>query len=157
MVEVSDHSACVDAWLQNAARDVSAQQLVGVFQQGFGALWRRAHRTLGHVTLTAIGDRVLYTATERYPWLSSVQIEATGIGCTDLLQGSAALESASLVEGVRFVLVEFLTVLGNLTANILTPALHAELSKVAAVASDLEQKSQDEPQNARRNREDAKS
>ena len=30
-----------------------------------------------------------------------------------------------------FVLVEFLTVLGHLTDEILTPALHAELSKVA--------------------------
>ncbi len=32
---------------------------------------------------------------------------------------------------VRFVLVEFLSVLGVLTAEILTPALHAELARLA--------------------------
>ena len=31
---------------------------------------------------------------------------------------------------MRFLLVEFLTVLGNLTADILTPALHSELTAV---------------------------
>jgi hypothetical protein len=35
-----------------------------------------------------------------------------------------------VLEGIRFVLVEFLTVLGNLTAGILTAELHAELSHV---------------------------
>jgi hypothetical protein len=35
-----------------------------------------------------------------------------------------------LVAGIRFVLVEFLTVLGNLTAEILTSELHAELSNI---------------------------
>jgi len=33
------------------------------------------------------------------------------------------------------VLVEFLTVLGNLTAEILTPELHAELVKITPVSA----------------------
>ena len=37
---------------------------------------------------------------------------------------------------MRFVLVEFLTVLGNLTAEILSPALHAELAREAEDSSD---------------------
>ena len=40
------------------------------------------------------------------------------------------MHDSELVEGIRFVLVEFLTVLGNLTAEILTPELHSELSNV---------------------------
>jgi hypothetical protein len=32
---------------------------------------------------------------------------------------------------MRFVLVEFLTVIGNLTAEILSPELHADLGRVA--------------------------
>jgi hypothetical protein len=35
-----------------------------------------------------------------------------------------------LREAIQFVLVELLTVVGNLTAEILTPALHSELSNI---------------------------
>jgi hypothetical protein len=41
------------------------------------------------------------------------------------------VDAIELREAIRFVLVELLTVLGNLTAEILTPALHAEISRVA--------------------------
>jgi len=62
---------------------------------------------------------------------ASLKVDATGLRCDDLRQRAAGLEGKQLEEGVRFVLVEFLTVLGNLTADMLTPALHAELSRVA--------------------------
>jgi hypothetical protein len=41
------------------------------------------------------------------------------------------VDPIELRRGIRFVLTEFLTVLGNLTAEILTPELHAALSNVA--------------------------
>ena len=44
--------------------------------------------------------------------------------------------ASPIVAAIRFVLVEFLTVLGNLTAQILTSALHAELSKGHPLAGD---------------------
>lgn len=40
------------------------------------------------------------------------------------------VQESTLIAGTRFVLVEFLTVLGNLTADILTPELHEELARV---------------------------
>src|SRR5687767_6569125 len=131
MVEDSDHGACVDAWLERVMQDLPINGPLPMFERGFGALWRRAHRTLGDVTLTAIVDRVLYTAAERYPELSSIEIDAGGIRCQELHKRAASLDHMQLAEGLRFVLVEFLAVLGNLTAEILTPALHSELAKVA--------------------------
>lgn len=158
MVKETNHSTCVDAWLGRNASGVSTTQLLQVFEQGFGVLWRRAHRTLGEVTLTAIVDRVLYTAAERYSPLSAVEVDAAGIRCPALHERAASLDRVQLAEGVRFVLVEFLTVLGNLTADILTPALHSELSKVAPGASDLgENESHGETPNRERHSGDAKS
>ena len=82
-------------------------------------------------TLTAICERVLYTAAEQHPFVSLLQVDASGPQCEPLHQGLPDVEPDQLASGLRLVLVDFLTVLGNLTAEILTPALHAELSKVA--------------------------
>jgi hypothetical protein len=128
------HSACVQAWLKRA-KGLSTEQLLRAFEQGFGVMWGRAHQTLGNVTLTAIVDRVLYVAAERYPMFASLELEDGGIRCQGLHQRAYSLDRDQVTEGVRFVMVEFLTVLGNLTAEILTPALHAALSKVAPEAA----------------------
>jgi len=131
MVDAREHGACVDTWLERAASRLPSDRLVRVFDQGFAALWGRAHRTLGDVTLMAIVDRVLYVAAERYPYLSALKVEPAGLRCQELQQEAGNLRRDELAEAVRFVLVEFLTVLGTLTAEILSPALHAELLNFA--------------------------
>jgi hypothetical protein len=52
------------------------------------------------------------------------------IQCRDFEARAVDLTASELEAAIRYVLVEFLTVLGNLTAEVLTPALHAELSKL---------------------------
>jgi len=131
MLEAREHGACVDAWLERAANRLPSDRLLLVFVQGFDALWGRAHQTLGDVMLMAIADRVLYVAAEQYPFLSALKVEPAGIRCQELQQQAGSLHRDRLAEAVRFVLVEFLTVLGTLTAEILTPALHAELLQTA--------------------------
>jgi len=126
----ADHAAYVEAWLDGAAKSLPPAQLVSLFERAMGALWRRAHVTLGEITLTAIVDRVLYTASEKYSFLSTLKIDGTGIRFDEFREQGAVQHGHHLPEVMRFVLVEFLTVLGNLTDDILTPALHAELSKV---------------------------
>jgi hypothetical protein len=126
-----NHAAYVEAWLAGAAKTLEPAQLVALFERALSALWRRTEVTLGEVTLTAIIDRVLYTASETHPFLSVLKVEKTGI-CFDGFRDPGA-QQADLHAAVHLVLVEFLTVLGHLTDEILTPALHAELSKVAPV------------------------
>ncbi len=130
-VDPNDHGAQVDAWMARATEGLTPEQLVAAVDQGFSALWRRAHQTLGEVTLTAIADRVLHNAAELHPALAGVALEGEGLRCDDLRHRAASLPREQLTAGLRFVLVEFLTVLGNLTAEILTPALHAELAGVS--------------------------
>lgn len=139
MVDAREHGACVDAWLERAASRLPSDRLLLAFDQGFAALWGRAHQTLGDVTLMAIVDRVLYVAAEQYPFLSALKVEPAGLRCKELQQQAESLHRDQLAEAVRFVLVEFLTVLGTLTAEILTPAMHEELLKIApAEAESLE-------------------
>jgi hypothetical protein len=130
--ESDHHRAQVDAWMHRAGKLALPERLLDAFEQGFGAIWRRARVTLGDVTLMAILDRVLYSAAERFPLISPLEVDATGLRSDKFRQRAGSLHRDQLGEGIRFILVEFLTVLGNLTAEVLTPALHSELAKVAA-------------------------
>ena len=158
MLDETDHSACVNSWMKRAAQGLPPELLVDALQQGFDAIWQRAYQTLGDVTLMAIADRVLFSAAEQFPTLSGLKIEATGLQCGELRERARSLRYDELAVGVRFVLVEFLTVLGNLTAQILTPALHSALSKAGpkeTVAAEKE--SRDDPQNPEPHGEDPES
>ena len=137
MLETHDHTTCVQAWMSRAFEaSPRAGGLTPAFEAAFAAMWRRAHRTLGPVTLTAIVDRVLCVTSERYPTFPALKVDATGLLCGELHRSVGRLPTDQLTEGVRFVLVEFLTVLGNLTGEILTPALHAELGNATIDAPD---------------------
>jgi hypothetical protein len=127
---------CVAVWIEGAAKDTHATGLVALFERAIGAMWRRAQVTLGDVTLAAIVERVLYTASMRFPTLTGLEVETTGVRFEALRARIDKLDEHELVSGIQFTLVEFLTVLGHLTAEILTPALHAELSRVTLEAAD---------------------
>lgn len=131
MHEKITHAACVDAWIARAAKGLPPELLLKLFEQALGALHRRTLVALGDVTLTAILDRVLFNAAERFPLFSAIKVEPTGLRWDELRERAAELDNGELAEGIQFVLVEFLIILGNLTSDILTPALHLELSKVA--------------------------
>jgi hypothetical protein len=129
----TEHTERVERWIRQAGDSLSSEQLLELFEQAMSALWERAQLTLGTTTLTAILDRVLYTAAERFPPFESVKTEEAGIDCTRLRDRIKEMSDSQLGEAIRFVVVEFLSVLGNLTAEILTPALHSELGKVRLV------------------------
>jgi hypothetical protein len=144
-----DHEARVDAWLAAHAGVKAADSLVNAFEESFNLVWRRAHETLSEVTLVAIAERVLYTGIERFSFLTLVQVQPNGLQCAELRERcgdtphperATGASRAPLAEAFRFVFVEFLTVLGSLTSEILTPALHAELAKVSHPTSGSQRK-----------------
>lgn len=132
MVDENDgHAICVAAWLEGAADGLPAARLIDLFERAWGALWTRIRPTLGDVTLGAIADRVVYTASERFPPFSALEVGPTGLRFDGLRARAEELRHGDLAVALRFLLVEFLSVLGHLTADVLTPALHATLRTVA--------------------------
>jgi hypothetical protein len=132
VVDEGKHAACVDSWLERSAKDLPSDALLRLFDAALAALWIRTKTTLGEVTLTAIAERVLHNVAERLPVFAALTVDPrSGINCGDLRKRAAAVRGLELQDGIRSVLVEFLTVLGTLTAEILTPELHAELYGVA--------------------------
>jgi hypothetical protein len=130
------HEAPVDAWFKRGGGHASSKALLQRFEAAFAALWARTSTTLGEVTLTAIAERVLCSASEKYPLLAPLAVEPSGgINAAELRARIKSVRASELKEAVRFVLVEYLTVLGNLTAEILTPELHEELAHVAVTDS----------------------
>jgi hypothetical protein len=138
------HAALVNAWLERAGKERPPEELVELCSDGLAALWRRAHQTLGDVTLTAIVDRVLFTATEQFPFLSSLTLEEGGMRCDALREHARDVDREQLLDGIRFILVELLTLLGTLTGEILSAPLHAELWMVRADETDPDDQTAEE-------------
>ena len=139
----SEHATRVSAWLARNATGRSAPQLIHCFERTVAALWARAHRTLGDVTLTAILGRVLHDAAERYPGFPSLAVAEQGIDARELHARAHTVSMPEVSEATSFVLTEFLSVLGNLTAEILTPALHTELAGIEPDAGAVRQEPAD--------------
>ena len=103
------------------------------------ALWHRARRTLGELTLVTIVDRVLGTAAGKHPVVAAVRLQAGELSWDELRTRAASLPDGLAREALRELLVDWLTVVGNLTAEILTPALHETLRKVTLHAVEGEE------------------
>ena len=123
----TDHQRCVRGFMDRHGKGLPPERLLAIFDQGFVLVWRRAHRALGEVTLTAITDRVLRDGAAVYPVLSALHLRGNELSTHDLHEIAGSLREDELAEALQCVLAGFLALLGTLTADILTPALHAEL------------------------------
>ena len=141
--DAAHHTTFVESWLDEAARDLDAVGLNTLLERALLALWSGANATLGEVTLSAIVDRVLYVASERFPFVSVTRVEDNGVSFT--VRPLCDLQNERrLREAVGFVLAEFLGVLGSLTDGILTPALHGALAKVERIDAEPVVRDEDE-------------
>ena len=61
--------------------------------------------------------------------------QTSGVNFAEFREQAGSLNDGELRQAIQFVLVELLTVVGNLTAEILTPALLSELSNVTTTDS----------------------
>jgi len=127
----NESGACVGAWLELVSRGQPPERLVRVLEVGVSTIWGRVRPVLRDATMRAIADRVLRHASQERPILAHLRVRDGGLACEALQARASALPPAELADGVRLVLVDLLSVLDRLTCEILTPALHAELWKVA--------------------------
>ena len=123
------HRATVSAWMATAGGGVARGGLVALLDAATAAIWQRAQRTLGDVTLAAIVDRVVSTSAEQFPFLATGTVGRSGVVFASPDGNEPALDDDELRAAMAFFLVELLTVIGHLTAEILTPALHEALTR----------------------------
>lgn len=134
------HEAVVDTWLTRLVDHDSSVEIVRLFHAALSAVWNRAIRILGPVTLTAIAERVLHNAIERYTFLSAIDRRSSGDRRSNgdarwterLYEQLVTVPRAALIEGLRYGLIELLTVIGALTAEVLRGELYAALEAVTA-------------------------
>lgn len=129
MATLNSHAACVAEWLARRAANLTAAQQVALLDLGFTAVWNTAHQTLGSITLTAVVDRVLSTSAKDFPPLSQTRADFSGISFEAIYANGTTPDQS--VAALRSTLIELLRVLGAITAEILTPSLHAALAAVS--------------------------
>jgi hypothetical protein len=125
------HARFIATWWAERASGQTPAEMVELFDLALSTLWQRARRTLGEVTLTAIVDRVLATTAELHPFLAAIRLDRGRVSSEDLRRGAAEFSEETLQRAFCAVLTDWLTVVGNLTAEILTPALHEALTAIA--------------------------
>lgn len=130
--EGGHHAKQVDAWIKQMAGGLPSERLLRLFYDAICAIHNRSAKTLSDVTLSAVFDRVLLASQKKFSLLAKVRFESKGVSLDALFVQSSDLAGDEIKDAFRFFLVELLTLLGNLTADILTKPLYQELFKVTA-------------------------
>lgn len=120
----------IDAWLEQAAKGLPSEGLAFVFGETLKALSKRASLTLNKNTLMAIFKRVVYQCSEKYPLLSVLKIESSGILSDQFSIQFSQVDPAELKEAFRFLITELITILSNLTADILPTSLEEQKASI---------------------------
>jgi hypothetical protein len=121
------HSDLIEDWEKKNIVGLTSDQHIRLIEKAIQAIEQRAGITLSVVTLTLILDRVLHESQDKFPLLSDASIESNRLSFEKM---HIHHKSEDLLEPIRYVLIELLTVLGRITADILTTPLHKELLKV---------------------------
>ncbi len=131
----SPHARTVETWLRTVSKGRRGPDLIASLERAFAALWQRAGVTLGEITLTAVTERVLFDAAATFPAFVAVSVDGGGMHWEPARAHLLSMTDDELRAAARSVLVAWLTVLGNLTSDLMTPALHAALADVALETS----------------------
>lgn len=138
----SSHSEQVEAWGKKNCENLSSEAIVQIFLLALIAIHKRSLVTLSSVTVLVVADRALHVSKEKFPLLSEITIDPNGFNLTGLLRSGFSPVPQELRNSLEHLLIEFLNVLGNITADVLTAPLHAELKKVTVGTIHLQPKLQ---------------
>ena len=124
------HKVLVDLWEEQNTKDLQDEQLIQVYGAAFQSIERSCLSTLSIVTIKVVIDRILHLGSEKYSILSLATFEASGLSLKGLNQNNKNYKTEELKDALSYLLVEFLTVIGNITSDVLTTKLHNKLMEV---------------------------
>ena len=122
------HQAHVTGWLKKNERGLSNEQLVDLLELALSSLWESAALSVGEVTLAAVLDRTVVNACEMYKWLPNIVVSGGAADFSVLREAAPRLNRRNVLRAVHFILTDFQAILGNLTAETITPALNRQLA-----------------------------
>lgn len=126
------HKELVNLWEEKNTKDLRDEQLIQVYGGAFQAIERCSLATLSRVTINVVIDRVLHLGSGKFPILLLVEIELSGLSLKGLIQNIKNYKTEEIKETFSYLLVEFLTVIGNITSDVLTASLHKSLMGVTS-------------------------
>ncbi len=129
------HVLCVKNWEDKNAKDLGEGPHVQLFIRALDSIQNVARITLSRVTLKVIIDRVLHQSKAIYPMLGDVKIKDESLNFNDLLAQMDQYDPDLLIPALRHLLIELLSILGRITADILTGPLHKELLSVTSATT----------------------
>lgn len=133
------HEKFVQAWEKKAAFGLSEGARRQLFAEGILAVRRRSLATLSEVSVMVVSDRALRQVSARYPVLATVLVQREHIDFSKLLACErAGAEDRDINSALRAFLIEFLNILANITADILTAPLHQALAMVTGPPARVE-------------------
>lgn len=124
------HLKAVELFEKKKAGGLSFDKQLQLFKKAFECIEKRTLRTLSSITLLVVLDRVLHQSKDKYSLLSELKIDQKGLSFDSLIHNINKHNSEQLIEALRYLMVELLTVLGSITADILSAPLHKELLNV---------------------------
>lgn len=107
-------------------------QIAQIYAFAIQAIEKRSLVTLSSITVKVVADRVLHENREKFPLLALVTLEEQRMNTSRLSEGIADYGIEDVRNSLRHLLVQLLTVFGNITADILTEPLHRELLKITS-------------------------
>jgi signal transduction histidine kinase len=113
----------IDAWLEQATKGLPAKRLADIFGNALKTISKKASYTLNRITLMAIFKRVLFRCREKYPLLENIKVDSNGISIEQFSIQFDKEDPAELFKAFRYLFQELFSILGNLTANIVTTSL----------------------------------
>lgn len=129
----------IDAWLEQATKDLPSKKIVEVFGKALKSLSAKASRSLNRLTLMAIVNRVLFQCKDNYPLLQGLKVDHTGINFDEIQYQLENADPEELKESFRYLFVELLSVLGDITADVITSGIkenHGSMFEEAESSAD---------------------
>lgn len=128
----SAHQNIVSIWEEKNIKNLSTDQAIHVFGNALQKIEHRCLVTLSSVTVHVVLDRIIHGGIEKYPILKDVTIEVDGLNFKNIFQKKDHYEIKEINNAFRYLLIEFLTVIGSITSEVLTAPLHKELMEVTS-------------------------
>ena len=104
------------------------KNFVSSMEKAIDGLYDRCKTSISELTLGVVLDRVIYNSSERHQILSMLKVESNRVSFKNFKLKD--LNFTIIKEAFLYLITEFFFVIGNLTAEQLTPLLHHTFSEI---------------------------